>query len=921
MIEKTKKNNRNIKDKPLFDDIRLLGDILGNVIKVHEGIKVFDAVEKIRRLSIKHKSSKHSDSLRSIKSIINKQKNNSLFAIARAFTLFSLLSNIAEDQHHNRRRRIRSIASKNSRPSTLRYSFDIFKKYNFDNKTLNDLIGDSNITAVFTAHPTEVQRKSILDIQRKIGYLLTERSRLNLTPDELDLNQKNLSECVEILWFSRLIRLMKISVTDEINNALAFYQTTILKVLPKLTKEFIGLCKTKGLNIQNLKIPISMGSWIGGDRDGNPNVNAITMEQALRLQSKTLFEYYLEEINLLGLQLSISNTNMKIEKSILKMALKSKDKSIHRVDEPYRKSIIFIYSKVYSTALHLGFRPRGLKPITHVPPYLNVKDFHSDLKVLYESLIKNKANAIANGKLLDLIHSASIFKFHLSTLDIRQHSKVHSVLVCELLYKSNLNSNYLSQSDKQKEKFLTQILLSKKPVRSDFIKYSKNTLKEFSIFDCIYKQQNIFGLNSITNYIISHCSNLVQILELALLLRESGVIQYNLSSNINIIPLFETIEDLKNSKNVLRAMFENKAYKKIIESRNNFQEVMLGYSDSNKDGGYVTANWHLYSSSKNLIEVATEYKIKLGFFHGRGGTVGRGGGPSYSAIKAQPIGSNNGSIRLTEQGEVITSKYTDQDIAYRNFEALLSSAIESRVITKNNISRNKEKIYNQVIDSLSEKCFLSYRAIIFNDKEFEDFFTNVTPIKEIASLNVGSRPSSRGNDFAIDNLRAIPWVFSWAICRLMLPGWLGFGTGLKNLLKSKKYDVNIFQEMYRKWPFFTSMLNNMDMVMGKVDFEIASGFVSLCHDKKVSKRIFDGFKEDWQLTNYYVNKITGREKPFDLNSDLGRSFDNRSPYINILNYLQIELLKKNRNQAKRKSVQELILLTINGITAGLRNSG
>ena len=225
------------------------------------------------------------------------------------------------------------------------------------------------------------------------------------------------------------------------------------------------------------------------------------------------------------------------------------------------------------------------------------------------------------------------------------------------------------------------------------------------------------------------------------------------------------------------------------------------------------------------------------------------------------------------------------------------------------------------MSSLSEKCFLSYRAIIFNDKDFEDFFTNVTPIKEIASLNVGSRPSSRGNNFAIDNLRAIPWVFSWAICRLMLPGWLGFGTGLKNLLKSKKYDLGIFQEMYRKWPFFTSMLNNMDMVMGKVDFEIASGFVSLCHDKKVSKRIFDGFKKDWQLTNYYLNKITGRKKPYDLNVDLGRSFDNRSPYINTLNYLQIELLKKNRNQAKRKAVQELILLTINGITAGLRNSG
>ncbi|WP_018235769.1 phosphoenolpyruvate carboxylase [Ensifer sp. BR816] len=911
------------KDEPLLSEIRVLGRLLGETIGMLEGKTVFETVEQVRQLSARfhrHGDTAAGDELRSICEAFSPEISS---RVIRAFSQFSQLADIAEDMHHIRRARIHAIRLAPPREGSIERTLSLIDEAGIGRAALCALIDRALISPVFTAHPTEVRRKSIIDLENGISHILARLDRDQLTPDERSAHDAELRRAIATLWQTHSLRGQRLQVVDEVANGLSYYDSTLFQEIPRLYAAIEDRLTAQDAGAGTAELPsfLRMGSWIGGDRDGNPYVNAATLRQALRLQSQRALTHYLAELHQLGAELSLDDRYVAVCPELAALAERSPDRSPHRRNEPYRRAIAGVYARLAATALELGHEANARAPVGDAPAYGGAQAFIDDLGAITDSLVENGADLLARGRLRNLRRAAAVFGFHLAGIDLHQNSDVHERVVDEIFERTRPGTRYRSLSEDDRIALLSEEMRTARLLTTPFAAYSQETAGELEVLQAAAQAHQRFGPAAIPNYVISKAGAPSDVLEVALLLREVGL--YRPAEGIaavNIVPLFETIADLRASRDVMDVLFALPEYAGYLAARGQVQEVMLGYSDSNKDGGYLTSGWELYKAETGFIELFRKRGIALRLFHGRGGSVGRGGGPSFDAILAQPAGAVDGAIRVTEQGEVISAKYSSPELGRRNLELLVSATLEASLLSDR--SAPPKSAYLQVMEDLSALAMAAYRALVYETEGFEQFFWESTVIGEIAKLNIGSRPASRTASRRIEDLRAIPWVFGWAQCRLMLPGWYGFGSAVKAwLARAPASGLQLLREMHAEWPFFRTLLSNMDMVLAKSDIAIAERYAGLVEDGALRDSIFSRVRNEWRETVDQVLQITGQKELLERNPSLRRSILNRFPYLDPLNHLQVALLRRHRSGDSSPEVQQALHLTINGIAAGLRNSG
>jgi len=925
------------KDAPLKEDIRLLGRLLGDVLRDQEGEEVYAVVETIRQTAVRFRREADAGAAKELDGMLKILTREQTISVVRAFSYFSHLANIAEDQHHIRRRRAHLLAGSRPQQGSVSYALCKLKDAGVDKDTVATFFQDALISPVLTAHPTEVQRKSILDAEHDIARLLAERD-LPLTPKERAANMHLLRARVATLWQTRMLRYSKLTVADEIENALSYYRITFLRELPGLYDDIaddIAIHYGEASETSTAAPYVQMGSWIGGDRDGNPNVNAGTMRHALERHATTIIDFYLEETHTLGAELSISTLMIACSPALRALADASPDTSDHRSDEPYRRALIGVYARLASTARALGATNILRKEVGHAEPYPCAADFAADLQVLIDSLQANHGAMLVQPRLSTLKRAADIFGFHLASLDMRQSSDVHERVLAELFGQAGAQADYAALDEDAKVALLLSELAQPRLLYSPYIGYSAETDSELGVLRAARDIRARYGARAIRNYIISHTETVSDLLEVLLLQKEMGLLRVaadhaDAELDLMVIPLFETIPDLQRAAGIMQTAMAIPLFKTLIAKQGQIQEVMLGYSDSNKDGGFLTSNWELYKAETHLVTVFAQAGVKLRLFHGRGGTVGRGGGPSYEAILAQPQGTVNGQIRLTEQGEIIASKFSNKDIGRRNLELLVAATLEASLMPASGDDGHRQQLagFESVMADISDRAYAAYRNLVYETPGFTDYFFAATPIAEIAELNLGSRPASRKSTKRIEDLRAIPWGFSWGQCRLLLPGWYGFGSAIGAWIDAgpRAERLQQLQAMYQEWPFFATLLSNMDMVLAKTDLAIASRYAELVADKELRERIFKRITDEHATTLSILQSITGATERLAGNPLLARSIQNRFAYLDPLNHLQVELIKRHRalSIAPAKTDERVhrgIHLSINGVAAGLRNTG
>ena len=921
------------KDLPLIQDIRLLGRILGDVIREQEGVAAFDLIEQVRKLSVAFRRDADHEADKALKKLLKGLSADQTVSVIRAFTYFSHLANLAEDRHHIRRRTIRERAG-DTQEGSIEVALSRLRWAGIAPHTVAQTLAGSYVAPVLTAHPTEVQRKSILDAERDIAQLLTtrddiaERAQLYnsakdaLTPRELAANEAQLRARVAQLWQTRLLRYSKLTVADEIENALSYYEATFLREIPKIYADL-----ERALGQEKVHSFLRMGQWIGGDRDGNPNVTADTLAQALRRQSEVALRHYLTEVHLLGGELSLSARLVDVTPEMQALAHSSPDTNEHRLDEPYRRALTGIYARLAATLQELSGGVAARHAVAPQNPYASAADFLAELRTIEASLQAHHGTPLAAQRLHPLIRAVEVFGFHLATVDLRQSSDQHERVVAELLAVARIEPEYAALPEDARRAVLMRLLQDARPLRVMGTLYSEHTRSELAIFEAALRMRQRYGRDAIRHYIISHTETVSDLLEVLLLQKEVGLVRGTLdaqaTADLIVVPLFETIEDLRNAAPIMREFYALPGIAAMVQASGSEQDIMLGYSDSNKDGGIFTSNWELYRAEIALVALFDELPgIRLRMFHGRGGTVGRGGGPSYQAILAQPPGTVRGQIRLTEQGEVIASKYANPEIGRRNLETLVAATLEATLLQP---TKSATKAFLDAAAQLSQASMGAYRALVYETPGFTDYFFNSTPIREIAELNIGSRPASRKASQKIEDLRAIPWGFSWGQCRLTLPGWYGFGAAVEAFVnlegKDPKTQMALLQKMYRQWPFFRTLLSNMDMVLAKSDLALASRYSELVTDARLRKRVFSTIEAEWHRTADALTRITGDKQRLTHNTALARSIRHRFPYIDPLHHLQVELVRRWRAGQDDERVQTGIHISINGIAAGLRNTG
>ena len=916
--------NISSKDLPLREDIRLLGRILGDTLREQEGSATYELVENVRRTSVLFRKTQQDADRLGLEHLLDHLTPHDTLSVVRGFSYFSQLSNIAEDLHHNRRRRAHMKSGSKPQEGSIQLALERLLEKKVSTETLQEFFNKAIVSPVLTAHPTEVQRKSILDCQMIISSLLSDRDRMDMTPEELAENEESLRRFVLILWDTRMLRYSKLTVQDEIKNGLTFYGHTFLTEVPQLYANLEKQLKLQYGNSFAVAPLLRVGSWIGGDRDGNPFVTAEVMNNAATSHSAVALEFYLSETNLLGKRLSLSSRVVEVSDALVKLAEKSPDKSPSRDDEPYRRAMIGIYSRLVATAKRLSHRVEHLRQLDeHAVPYPDPQAFIADLDILIDSLNGHHALSLASGRLSNLRRAAEVFGFHLAPLDMRQHSGVHEQVVSELMAVAGI-SDYIQQDEKSRRVSLLNTLKQGAKLAADTARFTDTVQGELLIMKAAADIHLSFGRAALPNYIISMTKGVSDMLEVALMVQQSGLLDVTAKAptlHLNIIPLFETIDDLRGSSQIMDELFSIPFYRELLQSRGNTQEVMLGYSDSNKDGGYLTANWELYKAEIDLVKVFEKHGIELRLFHGRGGSVGRGGGPSYEAIRAQPPGSVNGQIRITEQGEVISSKYSNPEIGRRNLETLIAATMEATLLHKHGDDSTMPE-YHRIMEEMSLDAIAAYRKLVFETPGFTDYFFAATPIREIAELNIGSRPSARKATNRIEDLRAIPWVFSWSNSRVILPGWYGFGSAVEKYLERHgAAGLLQLQAMNKNWAFFRGLLSNMDMVLSKTDMGIASRYAQLVPDEKIRTQIFGMIETEWKRTTSQLMAITKSNTLLADNPTMARSLNTRLPYIDPLNHLQVMLLERTRAGESDEKLRRALHITINGIAAGLRNSG
>ncbi|MDT5409614.1 MAG: phosphoenolpyruvate carboxylase, partial [Mycobacterium sp.] len=741
------------------------------------------------------------------------------------------------------------------------------------------------------------------------------------TDDGSDIDTE-LRRQVLTLWQTALVRLSRLQISDEIAVGLRYYQAAFFDVVPKVNAGVRDALRSRWPDADLLPEPILRpGSWIGGDRDGNPNVTAEVVRLATDSAAYTALNHYTAELSALEQELSMSARLVAVTDDLAALAEACDEPA--RGDEPYRRALRVIHGRLTATATHiLDQQPDNLLDLG-LSPYETPGEMLADLNTVDASLRANGSALLADDRLARLRNALDVFGFHLSGLDMRQNSDVHEEVVAELLAWSGVHPDYCSLSEDERVNILADELSTRRPLVRDREQLSELARKELAIITAAARAVAIYGPPAVPNYIISMCRSVSDLLEAGILLKECGLLDASGSEPycpVGIVPLFETIDDLRRGASILEAALDLPVYRGIVRARGDSQEVMLGYSDSNKDGGYLTANWALYRAELDLVESARKTGIRLRLFHGRGGTVGRGGGPSYQAILAQPPGAVNGSLRLTEQGEVIAAKYAEPQMAQRNLETLLAATLESTLLDVEGLGDAAGPAY-EILDELADRAQRAYSELVHETEGFVDYFLQSTPVSEIGSLNVGSRPTSRKPTSSISDLRAIPWVMAWSQSRVMLPGWYGTGSAIEGWIAGGDGRLEKLRDLYQRWPFFQTVLSNMAQVLAKTDLGLAARYAELVEDESLRSRVFDKIAAEHQRSINAHKLITGQDNLLADNPALARSVFNRFPYLEPLNHLQVELLRRYRSGDDDELVQRGILLTMNGLASALRNSG
>ena len=938
---------------PLRNDIRTLGKTLGDVIRETDGKAIYDVIEKLRRAAVKFRREGSPQDGKVLEQQIRRLADAQTNPVARAFGYFLHLSNIAEDQDQNRRHRQLQMQSERAAQGVLATALVDLNAQGVGNRRIRRYLETTSIMPVLTAHPTEVQRKSTLDLHREIARQLA-LCDTQLTPSEIALSAERLHGLITTLWQTRMLRQQKLTVLDEIDNALSYYGTTFLSTIPRLHQDVIRHLDSRSRpSSASPTIPpfLHMGSWIGGDRDGNPNVDADTLEQALLRQSTRALQYYLEEIKQLGTELSMSQLLSSPSAALLALSDISADTSAHRLDEPYRRTCIHLYARLAATSQALTGRNLALHATYPAAPYSSPAEFEADLQVITDSLYASQGAPIAQLRLNSLRQAVRIFGFHLASLDLRQSSDVHERVLTELLRRADVRADgkvidYAALSEDERVTLLRSELRQVRPLVSPWIRYSAETAKELAILRAAAQCRRRYGDQAVSQIIISHTETLSDLLEVLVLQQETGLITppdddgRQTGSGVMVVPLFETIPDLERGPEIMAAWLDlPEVAQRVKTAQQGIQEVMLGYSDSNKDGGYLTSNWSLYQAERELAPVFKKRKVRLRLFHGRGGSVGRGGGSTYDAILAQPHDTVNGQIRLTEQGEVIQSKYKNAEVGRWHLELIVAATLESSLKPSKAATRQEEKFmarHGTAMRFMSAVAQQAYRSLVYETEGFNDYFFAATPIREIAELNIGSRPASRKSVQRIEDLRAIPWGFSWAQCRLLLTGWYGVGTALRQYIDhgcagspdTPQQRLEQLREMEQQWSFFSTLLSNMEQVLAKTDLGIARQYAELVPGKALRDSIFGRIESEFLLTLDMFRQVAQREL-LENDPQLVAALAERFAYIDPLNHLQVELLRRHRSERTRRArkndqesrEQRALHMTINGIAAGLRNSG
>ncbi|PTD22014.1 phosphoenolpyruvate carboxylase [Sphingomonas fennica] len=881
-------------------DIRFLGRLLGDVIRAYGGDALFRRVEYIRSASVdRHRGIAAPDS---IELGLDALTLDDTISFVRGFMLFSMLANLAEDRQ--------GVAAEPG--ADVAQAIARLEAEGIDRDRVTALLQQALVAPVLTAHPTEVRRKSTIDHRNHIAELMKLRDMGRTETDGGELVEEAIYRQIALLWQTRPLRRERLYVADEVETALAYLRDVFLPVIPALHARWE---RALGQRPPSFLRP---GSWIGGDRDGNPNVTADSLRLALGRAAETVIGHYLDLLHRLGAELSISTELTPVTEEVIALAERSGDDSPSRSDEPFRRAITGVYSRLAATyRVLVGREPPRPPASADAEPYAYPADFRADLVAIAHALARDGDGALAGGGGLGrLIRAVETFGFHLATLDLRQNADVHERVVAELLNSAGVEADYRALDEEGRVALLRRELASSRPLSSPYVTYSDETASELAIVHAAAEAHARYGAEAITTYIISKAESVSDLLEVHILLKEAGlyVPGDTPTSAIMVVPLFETIADLENAPKVMTAWFALPEAATITAARG-VQEVMVGYSDSNKDGGYLTSVWSLHQASRALAPVFERAGAAMQLFHGRGGAVGRGGGSSFMAIRAQPPGTVAGRIRITEQGEVIAAKYGTRESAVTNLEAMASATLLASLEPPQLAEAEYER-FAGAMAKLSDTAFHAYRDLVYGTEGFRTFFRQFTPIAEIADLKIGSRPASRTKSDRIEDLRAIPWVFSWAQARVMLPGWYGVGQALAAF-----EDRGLLAEMVEGWPFLQSTLANLEMVLAKSDMEIAGHYVALVEDQAHGQTIFDRIRDGWHVTRDNLLDITGQSRLLEKSPALDESIRLRLPYIEPLNHLQIELLKRHRAGEDDPRIHEGIQLSINAIATALRNSG
>lgn len=913
-------------------DVRFLGNILGEVLVHQGGRELLDIVEQIRETSKALRAEFVPELFEQFKTTVASLSPEIRHQVIRAFAIYFQLVNIAEQNHRIRRKRdYERSAGESVQRGSIESAISDLKERNIDVEGVQEILSNISLELVMTAHPTEATRRAVLDIHKRIAEDVMELDNPTLTYREREILRDKLLNEVLILWQTDELRDRKPTVIDEVRNGLYYFDETLFEVLPNVYEE-LERNLTKYYPGESWHVPsyLRFGSWIGGDRDGNPSVTAKVTWETLTLNRQLAIKKYEEKLHELVSILSFSTNLVEVSEELINSIKKDREhvelKCIdlwRNAKEPYRIKLGFMLEKLANT------RDESLKgsPMR----YNSASELLEELHIIDRSLRGHFADYVADTHIGKLVRQVELFGFHMLALDIRQHSQEHENAMSEVLAKMNVVANYGSLSEEEKIALLSKLLEDPRPLTSSHLDYSPSTRECLDVYQTVYKAQQEFGPECISTYLISMTQGASDMLEVMVFAKEVGLFRKEADGSVRCtlqsVPLFETIDDLHAAPGIMKLLFELPIYRQAVAARGDLHEIMLGYSDSNKDGGAVTANWELRVALNDITATAGEHGVKLKFFHGRGGALGRGGMPLNRSILAQPPHTVGGGIKITEQGEVLSSRYSMQGIAYRSLEQATWALITAARLAKYPQAQDDAvlKEWEEISRSISETALNKYQDLIFRDPDFLTYFKESTPLPEVGELNIGSRPSKRKNSDRFEDLRAIPWVFAWTQSRYLLPAWYAAGTALKQYTGDDEQRLTTLKTMYEKFPFFRSLIDNLQMALAKADLTIAKEYADMISDSTIRDRIFTQIENEYKLTSDMILSITGQDEILDNVPVIQESIRLRNPYVDPLSYMQVQLLTELRElRAKDEDDPELlreVLLTINGIAAGLRNTG